>query len=670
MDASPGEIHHMTYRLARPLLAALCLAACAHGAAAADLIPAMDFARHAPITDPLLSPDGQHVSVAYHDPDGKTHGLAIFSITDMSKPITLIRMPPYELPADVMWASNTRLVVARGKVDGSIGNKTYTGELMAVDIDGKNPDYLYGFESVGKRSATRSLDRGWGIIDGAPPVANGHFYMRAVAWENQDRSTLYDVDAKSSARRQMADVGIGYMSFMVDPQGTPRFTYGVDNDHHWVVFHRDTNGGWSKVELDKEHQRFTPIAQVAGGNRIYAEYSPDGVGGALVEQDETGGNPRVIRKDGFSEVSSNGLWTAQPARPFATRARTGLPTVTYVDQADPTARLHMAISQKFPGYRVDFDSFSEDGSELMFSVSSDRDPGRVMLINTKTFKVSPLFTVAPWIDPAKMAERRSMRFKARDGEELEAILTLPRGKPESHLPMVLLPHGGPFQEQDGWGYDSDAQFLASRGYLVLQVNFRGSSGRGHEFVTDGYKKWGTTLQDDLIDGVKWAIGQNLADASRVCVFGASFGGYSALMAPIKEPGMFKCAIGYAGVYDLPMMYQKGDIQQSKSARSELEMSMGSDPAMLVANSPDRMADKITIPVMLVHGEDDERAPFAQYKAMKAALEAAHKPVETLTKPGEKHGFVKPENVEELYDKVAAFLDRNIGDGAAAKSAAP
>ncbi|QWT20663.1 prolyl oligopeptidase family serine peptidase [Bacillus sp. NP157] len=658
----------MTFRLARPLLAALCFSACATGAVAADLVPAADFARHEPLTDPELSPDGLHVSMAFHDADGKTHGLAIYSIADMSKPISLIRMPPYELPADVMWASNTRLVVARGKVDGSIGNTTYTGELMAIDIDGKNPDYLYGFENVGKRAATRATDKGWGFINGAPPAANGHFYMRAVSWSDQDRSTLYDVDAKTSVRRQMADVGIGDMDFMVDPQGNTRFTFGVNPDHKWVVFHRDASGGWAKVNLDDEHQRFSPFAQVSGSTRMYATYSPHGQGGALVEQDEDGGNPRVIRRDEFSEVSSNYLWTPAPHRPFATRAKTGLPTVTYVDQTDPTARLHMAISQKFPGYAVNFNSFSEDGSELMFSIYSDRDPGRVMLINTKTFKVSPLITAAAWIDPAKMSEQRSMHFKASDGQELEAILTFPKGKGEANLPMVLMPHGGPFDISDKWGYEADAQFLANRGYLVLQVNFRGSAGRGVGFVQSGYQKWGTRIQDDLIDSVKWAIAQNFADASRVCVFGASFGGYSAMMAPIRAPGMFKCAVGYAGVYDLPMMYEKGDIQQSKSALSDLKLTLGTDPAMLVANSPDRMADKLDLPIMLVHGEDDERAPFAQFKAMKAALDAAHKPYETLTKSGEKHGFVKPENVEELYDKLAAFLDRNIGDGAAKKTA--
>ncbi|HEY4093817.1 MAG TPA: prolyl oligopeptidase family serine peptidase [Luteibacter sp.] len=660
----------MTIRLARPLLVALCLAACGTAATAADLIPTADFARRATITDPALSPDGLHVSVAYHDEDGKTHGIAIFAIADMSHPVALIKMPPYELPAEMIWTSNTRVVVARGKRDGSIGNTSYTGELMAIDIDGKNADYLYGPEGYGKRAGTRATDEGWGFIEGAPPTSNGHFYMRATSWTNQDRSTLYDVDAKTSTRKQMTDIGIGGMSFMVASDGNTRFAFGTNDAFEYVVFRRDSNGGWAKVPADREHQWFRPIAQVAGSKRMYATYSPGGVGGEFVEQDEDGGNRRVIRKDDFGEVTSSGLWTPAPLRPFGTRAKTGIPSVTYVDAQDPTAKLHMALSQKFPGSFVRFIDFSEDGGELMFDVSSDRDPGRVMLINTKTFKVTALYTVEPWIDPARMAERRPVHFKASDGLELEAILTIPKGKGEANLPMVLLPHGGPHDISDDWFYDTDAQFLASRGYLVLQVNYRGSGDRGNAFQEAGYRQWGTRIQDDLIDGVKWAISQKMADPNRVCVYGASFGGYSAMMLPERAPGMFKCTVGYAGIYDLAMMYTKGDIKGTKSGRSYLDTTIGKDPAALAAISPVNGVDKLNLPIMLVHGEDDERAPFAQFKAMKAALDAAHKPYESLTKSGERHGFVKPANVEEFYNKLAAFLDRNIGDGAGAKSAAP
>jgi dipeptidyl aminopeptidase/acylaminoacyl peptidase len=147
------------------------------------------------------------------------------------------------------------------------------------------------------------------------------------------------------------------------------------------------------------------------------------------------------------------------------------------------------------------------------------------------------------------------------------------------------------------------------------------------------------------------------------VYGGSFGGYSAMMTVIRAPGMFKCAVGYAGVYDLKMMYKKGDIQSSKSGRSYLTSVIGRNDAELDANSPDKLADKISVPVLLIHGEDDKRAPFAQAKAMRAALEAAHKPYEWMSKPGEGHGFYDEKNRVDFYNALQAFLEKHIGKGA-------
>jgi dipeptidyl aminopeptidase/acylaminoacyl peptidase len=389
------------------------------------------------------------------------------------------------MPADMVWASPTRLVVARGKVDGSIGAASYTGEIMAIDVDGKNPDYLYGYEAYGRRASTRATDRGWGTLEGVPPQSNGHFYMRATSWTDQNRSTLYDVDAKSSARRQMADIGLGGMSFMIAPDGTARFAFGTDDNFKWVVFHREGTG-WNKLAGSEERQNFQPVASVANSDRMYAKFSPNGKGGEFVEQDENGGNMRVIRKDDFSEVTTSGVWTPAPLRPFGTISTTGIPQVSYIDPHAPISKLHMALSQKFPGNFVSFVDFSEDGGQLMFKVAGDREPGRYMLIDTKTYKVTKLFDALPGIDPAKMSERRPMRFKASDGLELEAILTFPKGRSETNLPMVLIPHGGPHGISDDWFYEEDAQFLANRGYLVLQVNYRGSVGRGSAFEQAGY----------------------------------------------------------------------------------------------------------------------------------------------------------------------------------------
>jgi dipeptidyl aminopeptidase/acylaminoacyl peptidase len=651
----------MSYRLARTMLSAICLLL-PTAAIAADLIPVESFARHPLLSMPRLSPDGQHMAVNMNDIDGDSHALAIYDVNDMTRPMSLLRLPKYELATGITWVSNTRLVVEKGKQYGSIDKPMSTGEVLATDIDGKHQDYLYGFENTyGTRAATRASDRGWGFVDGLPTPTNGHFYMAKQSWSDNDYSTLYDVDATKNSRRLIGKINVGGLRFMVGADGQAHYAYGHNDSWEYVVYHKQANG-WAQLGPARIGGSFVPLFFTPDQKRIYAKYDAGGGPTALVEEDEDGGNRKVLASDTFSSIG-NIEWTALPQRPFATMPATGLPIVTYIDATMPEAKLHQALSLKFPGKLVDFINYSEDGSKLLFSVSSDRDPGTYFLIDTHNFKVIRLFSVEPWIDPAKMAQRRSLHFKASDGMELEAILTIPNGASQSNLPMVLVPHGGPIGVQDDWFYDNDAQFLASRGYLVLQVNYRASSGRGADFQEAGYLKWGTRIQQDLIDGVKWAIAAKYADPQRICVYGGSFGGYSAMMTTIRAPGLFKCAVGYAGIYDLAMMYKKGDIKDDKSGRSYLNTVIGKDDADLDANSPDKLADKIDVPVLLVHGEDDKRAPFAQAKAMRNALDDAHKPYEWLSKPDEGHGFYDEKNNIEFYNRLQSFLEKYIGKGA-------
>ena len=648
----------MSLRLARTALSVLCtLMPVAAGAA--DRIPVEDFARHPQISMPRLSPDGKYVAVRLDTDDGDNHALVVYQVSDMSKPLSMLRMPKYELPVQIVWVSPTRLVIEKGKQFGSIDKPFSTGEIIATDLDGKHQDYLFGFDNqYGSRSATRGSDRGWGSIDGMPERANGHFFMGAQTWGVDNHSALYDVNAQKNTRQLIGDIGMGGMTFMTGADGLAHFAYGRDDDYHFVVFRRENNA-WTKLGVQSTGASFAPIGFAPDHQRIYASYSADGGPNLLVEQDENGGNRRELAKDAFGSIGQL-QWTPLPNQPFAASTLTGMPKPIYIDPNLPAAKLHMALSLKFPGSFVDFINYSEDGSQLLFAVRSDRDPGSYFLIDTQTFKVRKLFEAAPWIDPAKMAERRPLRFKASDGTELEAILTLPKGAGEANLPMVLMPHGGPHDVQDTWFFDDSAQFLANRGYLVLQVNYRGSGGRGANFKEAGYLKWGTRIQQDLIDGVKWAIAEHYADPSRICVFGGSFGGYSAMMTVVRAQGMFKCAVGYAGIYDLDMMYNKGDIASNKRGRGYLRMVIGKDDADLAANSPAKLADKIDVPVLLVHGEDDQRAPFAQAKTMRAALEAAHKPYQWLSKPGEGHGFYTEKNNIEFYNTLQAFLDKYIG----------
>ncbi|WP_325140540.1 S9 family peptidase [Dokdonella sp.] len=630
-------------------------------AAATDRVPVEAFARHAQLSMPELSPDGKYLAVNMNYADGNSHALAVYDVADMTRPISLLRLPKYELATGITWTSNTRLVVEKGRQIGSIDKPSATGEVIATNFDGKKQDYLYGFEAqYGTRATTRGMDRGWGLVAGRPTPANGHFFMTTYSWESRDYSTLYDVDAEKNTRRLVGQIKVAGMNFLVGDDGKAHYAYGRNDDWAFVLYHQQ-GGGWTQMNAGPHGSSFIPLFFTKDQQRLYATYSKDGGPTTLIEQDESGGNRKLVASDSFGSIGTIEL-TPYPYQPFATVLATGVPQFAYIDANTPTAKLHRALSLKFPGSYVHFINFSEDGIKLLFSVSSDRDPGSYFLIDTRNYKVLKLFSAAPWIDPAQMAERRPLHFKSSSGAELEAILTIPKGADLSKLPMVLVPHGGPIEVQDDWFFDEDAQFLASRGYLVLQVNYRGSSGRGYNFRNAGYRQWGTGIQQDLIDAVKWAISAKYADPERICIYGASFGGYSALMAPVRAPGMFKCAVGYAGIYDMGMRYKKGDTQESKAGLNALRVQMGDDPAELASNSPVNLAGKIDVPVFLIHGEDDQRAPFAQAKAMRAALDAAHKPYEWLSKPGEGHGFYDEKNNVELYTKLQAFLEKYIGKG--------
>jgi dienelactone hydrolase len=631
-------------------------------ATASDLVPVEDFARHLLLSSPKLSPNGKYVAVNVNDINGDSHALVVYDVDNMKAPISMLRLPKYEVAADVTWVSNKRIVLEKGRQYGSIDKPSLTGEILATDFDGKHQDYLYGYNAgkYGRRAGSRGPDHGWGSIDGLPTPTNGHFYMSTESWDNSDYSTIYDVDATRGNRHLIGQLGVANLSFMVGADGQAHYAYGINRDYNYVVYYRQDNG-WAKMQATHGAFSFAPRFFTPDQKGIYADYAPGGGPTALVEQDENGSNRKVLASDKFSSIGMV-EWTPLAYRPFATVPATGKPVPTYIDPNMPMAKLHRALSQRFPGY-VHFINFSEDGGKLLFSVFSDRDPGTYYLIDTHTYKVSKLFSSEPWIDPSKMSERRSLHFTTSDGLQMEAILTIPNGRQLHNLPMVLLPHGGPIGVQDSWYFDDDAQFLASRGYLVLQVNYRGSSGRGEDFEEAAYLKWGTRVQQDLIDGVKWTIAQKYADPDRICVYGASFGGYAAMMTTIRAPGMFKCAVGYAGVYDLGMMYQKGDIQERKTGRSYLKRVIGKNDADLAANSPDMLADKINVPVLLIHGEDDKRVPFAQAKAMRAALDAAHKPYEWMSKPGEGHGFYSEANNIDFYNKLQEFIGKYIGPGA-------
>jgi dipeptidyl aminopeptidase/acylaminoacyl peptidase len=274
-----------------------------------------------------------------------------------------------------------------------------------------------------------------------------------------------------------------------------------------------------------------------------------------------------------------------------------------------------------------------------------------------------LLGTRPWIDPTKGGERRPISLTARDGLALKGYLTIPAGTNAKNLPLVILPHGGPFGISDNWEYDDDSQILAMAGYAVLQVNYRGSGGRGHAFEQAGGREWGGKMQDDLTDATQWAIHEGIADANRICIYGASYGAYAALMGVAKEPALYRCAVGYVGIYDLPMRYK--DLGSESKRYGNWSSDWMGEPETLATESPNLMADRIKVPVFLAAGGEDETAPIEHSKMMEKALRAANVPVETLYFPTEGHGFYVEAHRQAFYTQLLAFLGRNIGGATAA-----
>jgi dipeptidyl aminopeptidase/acylaminoacyl peptidase len=502
-------------------------------------------------------------------------------------------------------------------------------------------------------------DRGWGWINSVPPALNGHFLLTEHLWGvKEQNSLLYDIDSTSTKRRLVASIGKQEFDFLVQRDGKPRYAYGTDQDSEPAVFeYVDETSSWRSL-LGPDKPAFEPLALSGDDREVYGRMFRKNGPAVLVRRRLPDGEPVVLAQDPVGSIDTF-EWGPHPSIPFAAATSVGIPQPVYYDAQRPETALHKTLSAQFPGSYVHFINFSSDGAKLLFSVASDRDPGVYYLFDRGANKAYHLFDVGPWIDPAKMAAQRPIHFTAGDGIEIHGYLALPAPVGEAKPPLILLPHGGPHGVADEWFFDQDVQFLVSRGYAVLQLNYRGSGGRGSDFQKAGYRQWGGRVQQDLLDGVRWAAAQGSVDAGRICAYGASFGAYSAMMVAIRAPGLFKCAIGYAGLYDLPLMYSDDDTIESKRTFNYLVKAIGQDPAELASNSPDRLADKLTVPVLLVHGSEDWRTPPKQFRAMRDALTKAGRPPETLYVDGEGHGFYTEKNRQAFYEKLEGFLAKHL-----------
>lgn len=652
----------------QPLLTGILLLAPALALAQSNQTPtpAEIFSQGAQYTNVKISPSGDYLSVIMNH-EGKDK-LLILNTEDLSAK-HIVYFPGNAQVGSYTWVNDERVVVAKEYLKGWDDRPLYYGELMAVNADGSKVAYLFGYNS-GQQQTGSHLKKNTAIQATAyvlDPLPDDDRYMlvNAIPWNGgrsldyEQLQDVYRVDVYRGTRKKITRSPIGMASFMTDDDGEVRFVAGQDRSNNTRIFYRN-DGEW--IDTDKLNiglKDFTPISFTEDPNSVYAAASQADEPKAVYRVNLKTGEKKMMVND--ARVEPDNFWiNGQNKQLYAVEFANGYPTYAFVDPEDQHAVYLKQLLASLPGHQVRIISETRNADKMIILAFNDRNPGDYYLFDTKAVKLRHLLRTMESIDPAKMAEVKPMDIKVRDGMTIQAYLTLPPGKDPKQLPLVVNPHGGPHYVRDSWGFDPQNQMLANQGIAVLQVNFRGSGGYGEAFQQAGYRKWGSEIQYDIIDATRHLIDQGIVDKQRICIVGGSFGGYSALQSSVMEPDLFKCAIGFAGVYDLEMMFKEGDVQARDSGTSYLRTVLGQDQAVLRAMSPTRNVDKLKANLLLVHGGNDERAPIEQFEALEDALKKRNYPYQKIIMDDEGHGFYDESHRAIYYQKMLNFLKQNLG----------
>jgi dipeptidyl aminopeptidase/acylaminoacyl peptidase len=309
---------------------------------------------------------------------------------------------------------------------------------------------------------------------------------------------------------------------------------------------------------------------------------------------------------------------------------------------------------------IHFRSSTRDEKRWVIAYDSPNDPGATYLYDRETGQAQFLYRPRPWLPRDALADVKSITFQSRDGLAIHGYLTVPKGVEARNLPTVLVVHGGPWA-RDNWGYDPETQFLANRGFAVLQINYRGSTGYGKRFLHAGDREWGGKMLDDLVDGAEWAVSQGFADRGRLAIYGGSYGGYATLAALAFRPKIFACGIDYVGISNL-LTFMNTIPPYWETFRDIMYKRVGdpkADREFLLSRSPLFAVDKIEAPLLVAQGYNDPRVNHAEAEQIVDALKAKGSQVEYLVKMDEGHGFQNPENRMEFYERMEAFLKSHL-----------
>lgn len=637
-------------------------------AAAQPLQPIEDFVRHPSYGAVKISPNGEYLAVTVDR--GEQDVLTVMRTNDL-KILKVNQLPDKKSVGSFYWVSPQRLLFNAVRKMGGYAQPFSTGEWFSVNADGTQPRPLifYGTRDATQRGKAVGMES-FSLLDTLRgDDENVIMEVRYPRSSEGAGTEVVKMDVLSGRRTSLGRAPKENCNIALDAKKEPRFAICSSSkgeqgefDERSELYRRD-GSKWALVNASKSDGKHLWVDRTTVDGTVYAYQSDDKSPAAIGTLDTSSGEFKLLFQDKIAEVSDS-IWSTDEKTLIGVVTEASAPSVQLIDESHPDAELYASLAGAFPGQMVDFTSATRDGQKIVVAVYSDSNPGELYLYDRTSGKARFLMSNRQWLDKDKMASVKPFVFMSRDGRRVHGYLTLPKDSNGKNLPMIVNPHGGPIGPRDNWGFNGEAQLLASRGYVVLQVNFRGSGGYGKAFQDAGHRQWGQGIQNDILDATNWAIQQGYADKNRVCIYGGSFGGYSSLMAPIRSPGTFKCAFGYVGVYDVDMLFKKGDIPERESGLRYLRRTHGTDDAEWAANSPSRRAAEVKIPVYLAAGARDQRAVPEQTELMaKALTEAGNPPEGVIIQSGEMHGFYDEKNRLNLYTEMLKFFDRHIGSTA-------
>lgn len=670
------------------LLALMAAALSAWPSSARDDLPSVeDFLREPQYLDAELSPSGRYLAVIA--PVGEHRGLGII---DLEKHLALPAISAGD--GDILqidWQTDERLIVITGDLQAVAGEAPIYSATVAVNRDGSDERVVgtrFQRPAAGVRiargtvrGAERKVRESWTaelrrIIPGTNEVL--------VAARERDVKSLdlYRYDTITGAKTLLSFESPGNVSqWVADFDGVPRaaVTTDVDNDASAWYVRRSGTESWTKVEEAKLGRlQSMPLQFDPDGKILYVAARRNGADRwAIYEYDVAGGRwGKAIAQHPERDLEAG---NARFIVDYRRRKLLGLryaddrPSVIWFDAE--WASIQKSVDAALPD-TVNVIQRSDDAKRWIIKARSDRNPGEVYLLDASTMKMERFLSYSPEIHPQLMAPTQWVRYSARDGLSIPALLTVPLGVKDKPVPLIVDIHGGPNLEATNWGYDREVQFFASRGYAVLQPQFRGTKGFGWKHLSSGYRKWGDEMQDDLEDGVKWAVAQGIADSSRVCFYGGGYGGYAAAWGAIKNTGVIKCAVAIGAVTSIDYLFDNAQTDMSRlSERSTLLTETIGDPKTererFKRISPLDNADKVGVPILLAYGASNVRVPLVHGIDFRAALDRYHKDYEWVVYNDEGTRIRRDANVFDFAHRVEHFLAKYLhGEPATVKPAPP